>query len=246
MIPKTQEVRRPGRRRSVLREIASKISRTRRSARSRDVAAGGDGSVASAEVPDMEEGRHERLERILQAAVAGERDAQEKLFETVYTELRVMARRQLWKERPNHSWQPTELVHLVFLKLFTGKPLAKAQARYFYAAVRNAMRELLIDHARKRKAMKRPDAAVRVPLDYVLDELEAEQRAPYLDLHVCLEKLKELSARQHAVVELRYLVGLPWKEIAAQLGVSVPTVEKDWQAARAWLRSQLDEGGHDV
>ena len=57
--------------------------------------------------------------------------------------------------------------------------------------------------------------------------------------HMVLERLKVLNTRQHDVVELRYLVGLPWKEIAAQLGVSVPTVEKDWQAARAWLRSQL-------
>jgi RNA polymerase sigma factor (TIGR02999 family) len=178
--------------------------------------------------------------------VAGERDSQERLFETVYSELRAMARRQLWKERPDHSWQPTELVNMVFLKLFTGKPLAEAQARFFYAAVRNAMRELLIDHARKRKAMKRPDAAKKVPLDDVLHALEATQRVCFLDLHQCLERLKVLNTRQHDVVELRYLVGLPWKEIAAQLGVSVPTVEKDWQAARAWLRSQLERGDHDA
>jgi RNA polymerase sigma factor (sigma-70 family) len=68
----------------------------------------------------------------------------------------------------------------------------------------------------------------------------------FLDLHKCLEKLKTLNVRQHEVVELRYLIGLSWKEIAAQLGVSVPTVEKDWQAARAWLRSQLDGGDHDA
>ena len=185
------------------------------------------------------ESRHERLEGILKAAVAGERDAQGGLFETVYAELRAMARQQLWKERPGHSWQPTELVNLVFLKLFTGKPLAKAQARIFYAAVRNAMRQLLIEHARKRTAMKRPDPAKKVPLDDVLYVLEATQRVCFLDLHECLERLKVLNIRQHDVVELRYLVGLPWKEIAAQLGVSVPTVEKDWQAARAWLRSRL-------
>jgi RNA polymerase sigma factor (TIGR02999 family) len=178
--------------------------------------------------------------------VAGERDAQGRLFETVCTELRAMARQQLWKERPGHSWQPTELVSMVYLKLFTGKPLASAQARFFYAAVRNAMRELLIDHARKRRAMKRPDPAKKVPLDDVLYALEAEQRVCFLDLHACLERLKVLNPRQHDVVELRYLVGLPWREIAALLGVSVPTVEKDWQAARAWLRSQLDRGDHEA
>jgi RNA polymerase sigma factor (sigma-70 family) len=85
-----------------------------------------------------------------------------------------------------------------------------------------------------------------VPLDDVLYALQAAQQVSFLDLYECLEKLKVLSARQYAVVELRYLVGLPWKEIAMQLGVSVPTVEKDWQAARAWLRSQLDGGGHDA
>jgi RNA polymerase sigma factor (TIGR02999 family) len=178
--------------------------------------------------------------------VAGERDAQERLFETVFSELRAMARGQLWRERPGHSWQPTELVSMVFLKLFTGTPLAKAEARFFYGAVRKAMRELLIDHARKRRAMKRPDPTKRVPLDDVLHVLEATQRVSFLDLHDCLERLKALNSRQHDVVELRYLVGLPWKEIAAQLGVSVATVEKDWQAARAWLRSELERRDRDA
>ena len=202
--------------------------------------------MASAGTPDTIEDRHKRIESILRAAVTGERDAQEKLFETVFTELRAMARGQLRMERSNHSWQPTEMVHLVFLKLFTGKPLANPQAKFFYAAVRNAMRELLIEHARKRKAMKRPDPAKKVFLDDILDELEATQRVSFLDLHKCLKKLKALNVRQHEVVELRYLVGLSWKEIATQLGVSVPTVEKDWQAARAWLRSQLGGGDYDA
>ena len=202
--------------------------------------------MARASAPEPDDSRLERIESILRAAVAGERDAQERLFDTVYSELRAMARRQLWKERPGHSWQPTELVNQVYLKLFTGKPLAKAEAGFFSPAVRNAMRELLIDHARKRGAMKRPDPARRVLLDDVLDTLEAAQPGSFLDLHRRLEKLKELNIRQHDVVELRYLIGLPWQEIAAQLGVSVSTVEKDWQTARAWLRSQLDRGGHDA
>lgn len=188
---------------------------------------------------DADDSRRERLESILAAAVAGERDAQQKLFETTYDELRAIAHRQLARERPGHSWQPSELVNLTFLKLFTGKPLATPQASFFYAAVRNAMRELLVDHARRRAASKRPDSADRVPLDVVLDTLEATQRVSFLDLQDCLERLKRLDPRQHAVVELRYLVGLPWRNIAAQLGVSVATVEKDWQVARAWLRSQL-------
>jgi hypothetical protein len=101
-----------------------------------------------------------------------------------------MARRQLWKERPGHSWQPTELVSMVFLKLFTGKPLATAQARFFFAAVRNAMREVLegvLERAQEDRASFLEtaygrDDALRAEVEKLLDGLEVAEREGFLEV----------------------------------------------------------------
>ena len=102
------------------------------------------------------------------------------------------------------------------------------------------MKQLLIEHARRRNAEKRPDPRKRVLLDDMADAFESSEKVALLDLDTALDELRQRSDRQYEVVILRYFVGLSWEDIARDLGVSVSTAEKDWQAARAWLRVRLN------
>jgi RNA polymerase sigma factor (TIGR02999 family) len=139
-------------------------------------------------------------------------------------------------ERPGHSLGATGLVHEVYLRL-TGPALERHRA-YFFGAAAKAMYRILVEHARRSRAHHHN----RMPLDVMLEELECAHKLKMLDLHHALEQLKgygERGHRQHEVVVQRFFGGLPWKEIAANLDVAVTTVEKDWQAARAWLRARL-------
>ena len=165
--------------------------------------------------------------------------AKEKLIALVYDKLHAIARGLMPRERSNHTLQPTALVHEAYFKLFVGKPLSVSNRAYFFGAAANAMRQVLIDYGRKVAA--RPEGT-RVPLlDGILDTLRATQQVDLLDLHRAIEQLKLLNARQSEVVTLRFFGGLPWSEIAICLNVSTSTVEKDWQAARAWLYGCLKE-----
>ena len=105
------------------------------------------------------------------------------------------------------------------------------------------MRQLLVDHARKRGAQKRPQHSV--PLDDVLNSLEREQKIDILVLNETLEKLGQFDERKHDVVHLRFFGGLKFKEIAEFLDVSVPTIERDWKFAQAWLRTEMCDGKED-
>jgi RNA polymerase sigma factor (TIGR02999 family) len=136
-------------------------------------------------------------------------------------------------ERSNHTLQPTALVHEAYFKLFVGKPLVAPNRAYFFGAAANAMRQVLVDYARKLAV--RPEGT-RVPiLDALLRSARNIQKVDLLDLNKAMEGLKRLSSRQWEVVTLRFFGGLQWSEIAMCLNVSTSTVEKDWQAARAWL-----------
>lgn len=178
----------------------------------------------------------DELSRLLGKVADGNEGAKNALYERVYDQLYVMANRQMKHERPGHSLGATGLVHEVFLRL-QGDAL-RANRAYFFGAAATAMYRILVEHARRSRKI----GEKHVPLDFVLNELEANQRFKMLDLHEALEKLKdqgERGRRQHEIVVQRFFGGLPWKEIAANLGIAVTTVEKDWQAARAWLFRRL-------
>ena len=175
---------------------------------------------------------------LLAAIDAGSEEAKAKLFTLVYQELHRVAGGLMRPERPDHTLQPTALVHEAYFKLFGEQKLRASNRGHFFAAAANAMRQVLVDHARKRKAKKRPDGLSRVPLDDVLDWLESTQ-VEMLDLDEALKALERRSTRQHEVVVLRFFGGLKNKEIATYLNVSLATVEKDWQVARAWLYAEL-------
>lgn len=181
----------------------------------------------------------EQITVLLAEIAAGDQAAKERLIARVYGDLHRMARVLMTGERGGHTLQPTALVHEAYLKLLVGKPLPALSRAYFFGAAANAMRQVLVDHARKLKA--RPEGKREDLPEEILISLRSTDRVNVLDLNNALEELQRMSPRQCEVVTLRFFGGLQWAEIAAYLDVSKATVEKDWQTARAWLYRALKE-----
>jgi RNA polymerase sigma factor (TIGR02999 family) len=161
----------------------------------------------------------------------------------VYDELRRVAGRLMRQERTDHTLSPTAVVHEAVIRLLGEQVFDRAEDRGFlFASAARAMREVLIDHARRRAAGRRGGERRRVPLDAVVDYFE-EQGLDIVAVHEALDRLAERDGRQAQVMTLRYFGGMTVPEVAAALGVSVVTVERDWRLARAWLAGQL--GGTD-
>jgi RNA polymerase sigma-70 factor (ECF subfamily) len=181
--------------------------------------------------------------RLLEKGRADE-SALERLLPHVYDELRDLAAAHLRGERGHHTLQPTALVHEAFVRL-AADPAADWRGRaHFHAIAARAMRQVLVDHARRRKAAKRGGGAEREPL--TLHDGLADAGAPeldVLDLHAALEDLARLQERKARVVELRFFGGLTFEETGHVLGISPRTVEADWYLARAWLRRELGRAG---
>lgn len=189
---------------------------------------------------DVVEGRSSDLTQILVDA-GGKRptDVAKKLMPLVYNELRDLAARYLRAERRGHTLQPTALVHEAFMRLVDQSRVDWKGRTHFYAVGAEAMRRILIDHARARGRGKRGGGWQRV----VLDEAEMPEDLRDVDLlalHDALEALAALDKQQARIVELRFFGGLTVEEVAHVLGVSKRKVEGDWTHAKAWLRSALD------
>ncbi len=181
----------------------------------------------------------EELTALLAEAHSGDGEARERLTRAVYGELRQMAGALMRRERPGHTLQPSALVNEAIVRLFEGAALARAQdRRYLFAAAAQAMRQVLVNHARRRDAAKRDGGRQRVPLDQVLQYFD-ERQLDVVALHEALDRLMALDERQGLVVSLRFFAGLSVPEVADVLDVSVGTIEGDWRIARAWLRGQL-------
>jgi RNA polymerase sigma-70 factor, ECF subfamily len=180
--------------------------------------------------------QHE-LTLILTRARAGDKGARDKLLAQVYDELRQVASGLMKRERTGHTLSPTAVVHEAVIRLLGDAIFDKAADRNFlFAAAARAMREVLIDHARRRSADRR-----RVPLDAVVDYFQ-EQGLDLVAVHEALDRLAERDGRQAQVMTLRYFGGMTVTEVAAALGISTVTVERDWRLARAWLAGQLGGG----
>lgn len=180
--------------------------------------------------------------RLLDAARAGRPGARDQLVELVYDHLRGLAGGLLAPETRSQTLQPTALVHEAFLRLQAGGALAGApDRRYLFAAAVRAMRRILVEHARRRRAAKRGGAWQRVPLDDLLDHVE-RQDLDVVALHEALDDLAAVDEREAEIVQLHFFGGLPFAEIAELLGVSLSTVEKDFRHARSWLRRRLGDG----
>jgi RNA polymerase sigma-70 factor, ECF subfamily len=179
------------------------------------------------------------LTMILGRARAGDERARGELIALIYDELRRVASGLMRRERPDHTLPPTAVVHEAVIRLLGEGVFDRAADRSFlFAAAARAMREVLIDHARRRAAGRRGGGRRRVPLDLVVDYFE-EQDLDIVRVHEALDRLAERDERQAQVMTLRYFGGMTVAEVAAALGVSVVTVERDWRVARAWLVGQL-------
>jgi RNA polymerase sigma-70 factor (ECF subfamily) len=171
----------------------------------------------------------------------GNRSAGDALMPILYDELRKLAARSMRQERRSHTWQTTDLVHEAWLKLADERSATVHDREHFLALAAQAVRRLLVDHARRRAASVRGGGMRRVTLDSA--ELDAiSEPVDVLALDELLERLSELDERQAKVVEMRFFAGLSIEETARVLGVSMGTIKGDWFMARAFLRRELGAG----
>ncbi|MDM7914057.1 MAG: sigma-70 family RNA polymerase sigma factor [Candidatus Eisenbacteria bacterium] len=183
--------------------------------------------------------RTHELTRLLQDAASGDRGAYDRLLPLVYEELRRAARRQLARERAGHTLQTTALVHEAYLRLAAGAPPDWKDRSHFLGIAARVMRRVLVDHGRRRAAVKRGGDPIRTELGEVAEEGPAIPIEELLALEEAIEQLRAVEERLARVVELRFFLGMSEEEIAHVLGVSARTVERDWSKARALLHSRI-------
>lgn len=182
----------------------------------------------------------EDVTAILEGASRGDPSSAEQLLPLVYAELRRLAARRLAHERPGQTLQPTALVHEAYLRLVDQRQVQWQNRAHFLAVAAQAMRRILVDHARARSAAKRGNAEVHMQIE----DAHITVDGPSLDivaLDNALTRLAARDARQVQVVELRFFGGLSVEEAAEVLGVSAATVKREWSFAKAWLRRELSE-----
>jgi RNA polymerase sigma-70 factor, ECF subfamily len=179
---------------------------------------------------------------MLEAAAQGSRTAINDLLPVVYAELRRMAAAQLDRERAGHTLQPTALVHEAYLKLVDQRTAGWTNRAQFFGVAAQAMRRILVDHARSRGRIKRGGEFRRTSLDDAVAMLE-ERADDLVALDEALGHLSEVDPKKTRLVEMRFFAGLSAQEAADFMGVSLRTAERDWALARSWLRSQIARDG---
>jgi len=164
----------------------------------------------------------------------GDLGARDRLMPLVYQELRRRAAAYLRRERRDHSLQPTDLVHEAYLRLIDQKRAAWQNRGHFYGLASQMMRRILVDRARAHRMAKRSGRWARVTLDETVMATPPTD-VDVLDLDAALTRLAAFDERKSQIAELRFFGGLSLEETGETLGLSIATVERDWQAARAWL-----------
>jgi RNA polymerase sigma factor (TIGR02999 family) len=162
-------------------------------------------------------------------------------FDQVYADLRALAARYLQHQRPEHTLQPTALVHEAYLRLVAHTGLSRMDRAHLFWTAARAMRSILVDHARRRATHKRQPGGHRVPLDDVLTTFE-QRAGDLLALSELLDQLQAVDPVMAQLVDLRFFGGLTEEATAEALELSPRTVRRKWQVARAWLYSQMAEG----
>ncbi|MEX2139971.1 MAG: sigma-70 family RNA polymerase sigma factor [Pirellulales bacterium] len=178
---------------------------------------------------------------LLQRLSAGDREAANELLRTIYSDLRRVAAARLSDEQSDHTFQPSDLVHEAYLRLVGDSGLGGWNSkRHFFAAAAEAMRRILIDHARHKNSHKRGGGLQRVdfPNEWIPDQHKAER---LLALEEALVRLEAEAPQQAQVVKLRFFGGLTIDEVAEVLEVSATTSDRYWAYARAWLKNEMDQ-----
>src|SRR5271157_292172 len=179
------------------------------------------------------------ITRLLGEWAKGNQNALEKLTPLVYGELRQLAAGQMRKERQGHTLQPTALVHEAYVRLVRQRNPSWQDRKHFFGVAAHLMRQILVQHARRRGAGKR--AGRRVSLEDALS-FQRERSRDLVVLDSCLDALEKLDPRKSKAIELRYFGGLSMDEIAQTLDVSSVTVRRDLRMAEAWLHHEMQSG----
>ena len=183
----------------------------------------------STEEPDVTQLLHDLEE--------GRREAYDRLLAKVYPELRDLARAQMRRQRSDHTFAATDLVHEAYLKLVRYQDVDWHGRAHFFGAAAQTMRRVLVDHARSKNAQKRSGERIGLTqAEGAMAEVDSER---LLEIDDALERLAVVRPRWVRVVECRYFAGMTIEETAEALGVSHGTVSNDWQMARAWLRKEI-------
>jgi RNA polymerase sigma factor (TIGR02999 family) len=187
------------------------------------------------------ENRNDNVTLILNAASEGDRQAAEELIPMVYGELRKLAAWRLGQEAEAHTLQATALVHEAYLKLSPGEQQWEGR-KHFFCAAAEAMRRILIDRARRRRAVRHGGGLQRTGFADDLIAVPSAQDEEILAINDILDRFARIEPRKAEVVKLRYFVGMTIEETAETLGISTPTAKRDWTFARAWLFRELKRG----
>jgi RNA polymerase sigma factor (TIGR02999 family) len=181
-----------------------------------------------------------QVTELLQAWGGGDLSARDQLMPLVYQELRRRAAAYLRREARDHTLQPTALVHEAYLRLVDQRRAVWQNRAQFFGVASQMMRRILVDRARGRRMAKRSGRWARVTLDEAA-AVSPQADVDVLDLDDALTRLAAFDPRKSQIAELRFFGGLSLDETGKLLGISLATVERDWQAARAWLFKTLSE-----
>ena len=189
------------------------------------------------------EPEHANVTELLIGWSKGKDDALEELMPIVYDELHRLARHHMRRERPGHTLQTTAVVNEAYMRLINQTRVDWRNRAHFFGVAAQMMRRILVDHARKRQAGKRGAGEAVFVFDESIDLPETDANLVALD--DALRGLEKLDPRQSRIVELKYFVGMTIEETAEVMKISPPTVKRDWQTAKLWLRRELRRGSND-
>jgi len=193
----------------------------------------------------MKMAKQENLTQLLLAWSRGDESAKDELFPLVYETLRRIARRQLRGERAGHTLESAELINEAYLKL-AEQSISWENRAHFFGIAALLMRRLLVDYARARQRLKRGGDLQQISLT-AAGRIARDEAVDLLALDEALNTLSEVDPQRGRIVELRFFGGLTLEETAHVMGISIPTVERGWRAARAWLQTELSQsvGKHE-
>lgn len=182
---------------------------------------------------------HTESATLLTGSREGNRTAAEAMMELIYSDVRAAAGRMMSKERASHTLQPTALANEAFARILGGQQVEARSRTHFFRLAAHKMRQVLVDHARRRKAAKRGDGIEPLPLLEVEGLASLGEGVDLLDFEDALQKLEQLDPREAQIVTMRFWAGMSEAAIAQELGISERTVRSDWAHARAFLHREL-------
>ncbi len=180
----------------------------------------------------------EELTLLLNKSLSGDKSSLDKILPIVYNELRKISSKYLHEEHQPHTLQTTELVHEVYLKLIGSQKINWESRAHFFGIAAKTMREILVDHARRRNSQKRGNGIKSLSLDEVFN-VSGEFDEQIIALDEALKKFEMIEERPGKIVELRFFSGLSIEETAELLSISPATAKRDWVYAKAWLYREM-------